>query len=69
MADIDDNTLILADQAEKAIAQVRASVRELLSGKMSRRQGNELARASSPKGPGRTTTRSRSRLPGPSASR
>src|SRR5260221_13982250 len=33
VAEIDDKTLILADQAEKAIAQVCASVQELLAGK------------------------------------
>jgi ClpP class serine protease len=33
VADIDDQTLILADQAEKAISQVRDSVRELLADK------------------------------------
>src|SRR6266436_726913 len=32
--EIDDRTLILADQAEKAISQVRESVRELLAGKV-----------------------------------
>ncbi len=32
--DIDDQTIMLADQAEKATAQVKASVRELLTGKM-----------------------------------
>jgi Serine dehydrogenase proteinase len=30
---IDDNTLILADQSEKALSQVRESVQELLAGK------------------------------------
>jgi ClpP class serine protease len=43
VADIDDNTLILADQAEKAIAQVRASVSELLSGKCPDDKATELA--------------------------
>src|SRR5436190_10872838 len=33
VAEIDDNTLILADQAEKALSQVRESVRELLATK------------------------------------
>ncbi|MGZ4839660.1 MAG: SDH family Clp fold serine proteinase, partial [Terriglobales bacterium] len=32
--DTDDNTLILADQAEKAMAQIHDSVRELLSDKL-----------------------------------
>src|SRR5882672_1654258 len=33
VADVDDQTLILADQAEKAISQVRDSVRELVADK------------------------------------
>jgi ClpP class serine protease len=33
IADVDDETLILADQAEKAIAQLREAVKELLEGK------------------------------------
>ncbi len=41
---IQDETLILADQAEKAIAQVRASVRELLEGKCPEGKADELAR-------------------------
>lgn len=44
IADTDDNTLILADQAEKAISQVRESVRELLSGKIPEAKAYELAR-------------------------
>src|SRR5258707_2883041 len=35
IAEVDDQTLILADQAEKAIGQLRESVRELLSDKLS----------------------------------
>jgi len=41
---IQDETLILADQAEKAIAQVRTSVRELLEGKCPEGKADELAR-------------------------
>ncbi len=41
---IDDQTLILADQAEKAIRQVRDSVRELLSGRYPDEKADELAR-------------------------
>ncbi len=40
----DDQTLILADQAEKAIRQVRESVRELLAGRYSDDKADELAR-------------------------
>src|SRR5712671_8210599 len=36
VADVDDETLILADQAEKAIAQLREGVKELLAGKSQR---------------------------------
>jgi len=43
-ADTDDQTLILADQAEKAISQVRESVRELLSAKCPDGKADELAR-------------------------
>jgi ClpP class serine protease len=43
-ADVDDNTLILADQAEKAIAQLRESARELLAGKFPDGKAEELAR-------------------------
>ncbi|QDS94143.1 putative inner membrane peptidase [Roseimaritima multifibrata] len=39
----DDETLILADQAEKAIKQIRASVLELLSDKCSPEHAEELA--------------------------
>jgi ClpP class serine protease len=41
---IDDKTLIMADQAQKAIVQVRESVRELLAGKGSSEKVDELAR-------------------------
>ena len=44
VSDIDDHTLILADQADKAIFQVRESVRELLNGKVSAEKADELAR-------------------------
>ena len=44
VAEIDDKTLILADQAEKAIAQVRESVRELLAAKSLAGKADELAR-------------------------
>src|SRR5438270_13192120 len=33
VAEVDDQTLILADQAEKALVQIRVSVQELLAGK------------------------------------
>jgi ClpP class serine protease len=42
--DIDDNTLILADQAEKAMAQIYQSVRELLSDKVPESKAGELSR-------------------------
>jgi ClpP class serine protease len=41
---ISDRTLILADQAQKAVVQVRDSVRELLSDKFSGDKADELAR-------------------------
>ena len=44
VADLDDNTLILADQAEKAIAQLENSVRELLEKKFHPQKAYELAR-------------------------
>jgi ClpP class serine protease len=44
VAEVEDQTLILADQAEKAIAQVRTSVRELLDGKAPADKADELAR-------------------------
>jgi ClpP class serine protease len=44
VAEIDDKTLILADQAEKAIAQVRESARELLANKLPNGKSEELAR-------------------------
>lgn len=40
---VEDETLILADQAEKAITQVRAAVADLLSDKMPADKANELA--------------------------
>jgi ClpP class serine protease len=42
--DIEDETLILADQAEKAIIQLRESVRELLDGKPTNGKVDDLAR-------------------------
>ncbi len=44
VADLDDSTLIWADQAEKAIAEVRNSLRELLGKKFSIQKADELAR-------------------------
>jgi ClpP class serine protease len=41
---IKDDTLILADQAEKAVGQVRESVRELLAAKLSAEQADKLAK-------------------------
>jgi ClpP class serine protease len=43
VAEIDDNTLILADQAERALSQVRESVRELLATKLADGKAEELA--------------------------
>ncbi len=42
---IDDETLILADQAEKAVRQVRETVLELLEGRYERDQAEKIARA------------------------
>jgi len=44
VAEVDDETLILADQSEKAISQVRESVRELLDDKFAPDKADELAR-------------------------
>ncbi len=44
VAEIDDQTLILADQAEKAIDQVRQSVHEFLVDRYSAEQAESLAR-------------------------
>jgi len=44
VADVDDQTLILADQAEKAVAQVRESVQDLLTDKCPKEKAVELAR-------------------------
>jgi ClpP class serine protease len=41
---VNDETLILADQAEKAIPQVRDAVRELLADKAPKDKADELAR-------------------------
>lgn len=43
VADLEDRTLILADQAEKAIAEVRASIRELLEKRFPPEKADELA--------------------------
>src|SRR5216110_919866 len=43
VAEVDDQTLILADQAEKAMSQVRESVRELLTDKIPQDKVDELA--------------------------
>jgi ClpP class serine protease len=43
IAEIDDETLVLADQAEKATAQLRAAVQGLLASKMDRERASELA--------------------------
>jgi len=40
---VDDQTLILADQAEKAVRQLRETVKDLLSGKMAPEKAEELA--------------------------
>lgn len=42
--DVDDETLIMADQARKAIVQVRESVKELLQGRPTNGKVDELAR-------------------------
>ncbi|RLA80013.1 MAG: hypothetical protein DRG33_03085, partial [Deltaproteobacteria bacterium] len=44
ISEVDDQTLIMADVAEKAIAQVRESVKELLEGKYPAEKVEELAR-------------------------
>lgn len=44
VAEIDDETLIQADQAEKAMSQLHESVRELLSTKTSPEKAEELAK-------------------------
>ncbi len=41
--EVDDETLILADQAEKAVRQVREIVAELLAGKLERERAEEVA--------------------------
>jgi ClpP class serine protease len=43
ISDIDDETLVLADQAEKAIIQLREGVKSLLSSKMGQERAEELA--------------------------
>src|SRR3989454_8482768 len=44
IADLDDQTLILADQAEKAVAQMEVEVRELLADKHPAEKSAELAK-------------------------
>ena len=44
IAEVDDKTLILADQAEKAIAQMQHEVSELLADKYARENAEELAK-------------------------
>jgi ClpP class serine protease len=44
VAEVDDETLIQFDQAEKAVAQVRESVKELLAKKVDRAKAEELSR-------------------------
>jgi len=44
IAEVDDKTLILADQAEKALAQMRAEVGNLLGGKYPAEKAAELAK-------------------------
>lgn len=42
--EVDDETLIMADQAEKAMNQLRNAIRELLTDKVPREKAEELAR-------------------------
>jgi ClpP class serine protease len=44
IAEVDDKTLILADQAEKAIAQMRQEVTELLADKYPAEKAGEIAK-------------------------
>jgi len=44
VAEVDDKTLILADQAEKAITQMRHEVRELLANKYPNEKAEEIAK-------------------------
>jgi ClpP class serine protease len=44
IAEVDDKTLILADQAEKAIAQMRQEVSELLAGRYPGEKAEEMAK-------------------------
>jgi ClpP class serine protease len=41
--DVDDNTLMMADLAEKAIRQLKDTVMEILEGKMDKKKAEELA--------------------------
>src|SRR6478735_3613096 len=44
IAEVDDETLVLADQAEKAVVQLREAVKSLLGSKMDQERAGELAR-------------------------
>jgi ClpP class serine protease len=44
VAEVDDKTLILADQAEKAIAQMRQEVNELMADKFAAEKAQEIAK-------------------------
>jgi ClpP class serine protease len=44
VSEVEDQTLILADQAEKAVSQVREGVRELLASKCPDAKAEELAK-------------------------
>src|SRR5882672_8437099 len=44
IAEVDDKTLIMADQAEKAIAQMREEVSELLADKYPPEKAKEIAK-------------------------
>ena len=44
IAEVDDETIVLADQAEKAVVQLREGVRALLASKMDQERAGELAR-------------------------
>jgi ClpP class serine protease len=57
IAEIDDQTLVMADVGRKAIAQVRSVAHELLAGRLSSEQADSLSHKL-PRGPGRTITQS-----------
>ena len=62
IAEIDDQTLVLADVGRKAIAQVKAAAKELLTDKMPEDKAEALAENYRPDN-GRTTIRFRRRRP------